>query len=634
MKTCTLWTALAVALFLSLSAKAQVSDSIYYNRLFYTCKAWGHAKYYHSGVAGGNVNWDDALIDVLPQIKNASTNILFNDVLLQLLNSPGQMVSSSNPLPNVPDSLNNNTDYSWIENDIFSEDTKENLQTIQTLFRPQNNIYVAHSFSGSQPTFEFDDQYHDEADYPSEEKRILAVFRYWNIINYFFPYKYIMDQDWDSTLREFMTSIVEASNALEYGLAFKQMTTRINDSHAFFYTPTYRAWVGQSYTPFRTRFIEGEMVITQVLPQVTEVKVGDVIKAIDKKNIEDLRNELRPYASGSNEVIIEREINSLIMWGDNGNFDLTIENANGTKTVTLNRNGSNFNNLAIDNTPIWRDTLVNGSCHYGIVDMGRLEINQVGSMFSDLWDTDAIIFDVRNYPNSTLWTIVNYLYTNILYIANFTRPDIQYPGRLYWAPETIGSGTSNPYSGEIMILFDERTQSHAEYTCMGLEQFPNATKIGSTTSAADGNSAIIYLPGKLLTYATFLGTYYPDYTPTQRIGIIPDFEVLPTIAGMQEGRDEVMEFALACSTTVDTKDIPSEDDFTLYPNPTHDLITYDVGAQQLHQIEILDFQGRVIKQFQTESPSGDLDLSDLPNGVYAFKVYTEDYIKTKKMIKF
>ena len=29
--------------------------------------------------------------------------------------------------------------------------------------------------------------------------------------------------------------------------------------------------------------------------------------------------------------------------------------------------------------------------------------------------------------------------------------------------------------------------------------------------------------------------------PTQRIGIVPDLEVSPTIAGIREGRDEVLE---------------------------------------------------------------------------------------------
>ena len=40
------------------------------------------------------------------------------------------------------------------------------------------------------------------------------------------------------------------------------------------------------------------------------------------------------------------------------------------------------------------------------------------------------------------------------------------------------------------------------------------------------------------------GVYYPDGRETQRIGIVPDLEVRPTIAGIRAGRDEVLEAAV------------------------------------------------------------------------------------------
>ena len=42
-----------------------------------------------------------------------------------------------------------------------------------------------------------------------------------------------------------------------------------------------------------------------------------------------------------------------------------------------------------------------------------------------------------------------------------------------------------------------------------------------------------------------IGVSYPDGSPTQRVGIAPDIEVTPTIAGIRVGRDEVLEAALA-----------------------------------------------------------------------------------------
>ena len=41
-----------------------------------------------------------------------------------------------------------------------------------------------------------------------------------------------------------------------------------------------------------------------------------------------------------------------------------------------------------------------------------------------------------------------------------------------------------------------------------------------------------------------IGVFYPDKTPTQQVGIIPNIEVRPTIEGIRAGRDEVLEAAL------------------------------------------------------------------------------------------
>ncbi|MBX5461165.1 MAG: hypothetical protein IRZ28_08750 [Steroidobacteraceae bacterium] len=41
-----------------------------------------------------------------------------------------------------------------------------------------------------------------------------------------------------------------------------------------------------------------------------------------------------------------------------------------------------------------------------------------------------------------------------------------------------------------------------------------------------------------------LGVFYPDRRPTQRIGIVPDIVVKPTIEGIRDGRDEVLEAAI------------------------------------------------------------------------------------------
>ena len=97
---------------------------------------------------------------------------------------------------------------------------------------------------------------------------------------------------------------------------------------------------------------------------------------------------------------------------------------------------------------------------------------------------------------------------------------------------------------DVVILIDEISQSQSEYTAMALRASPNARIVGSTTAGADGNVTPIPLPGGLRSMISGIGVFYPDKRPTQRTGIIPDVEVRPTIEGIRDGRDEVLESAL------------------------------------------------------------------------------------------
>jgi C-terminal processing protease CtpA/Prc len=79
---------------------------------------------------------------------------------------------------------------------------------------------------------------------------------------------------------------------------------------------------------------------------------------------------------------------------------------------------------------------------------------------------------------------------------------------------------------------------------MALRTAPGAIVVGSTTAGADGNVSQFALPGGLSSMISGIGVFYPDKKPTQRVGILPDVEIRPTIAGIRDGRDEVLEEAV------------------------------------------------------------------------------------------
>jgi C-terminal processing protease CtpA/Prc len=159
--------------------------------------------------------------------------------------------------------------------------------------------------------------------------------------------------------------------------------------------------------------------------------------------------------------------------------------------------------------------------------------------------TTGLVIDIRNYPSSfVVFALGQHLVPTSTQFARFTTGVLSNPGAFRWTPPLSLNPKQPHYEGRVVILIDEVSQSQAEYTTMALRVAPDALVVGSTTAGADGNVSSIPLPGGLRGMISGIGVFYPDKTPTQRVGIVPDVEVRPTLAGVRAGRDELLEVAV------------------------------------------------------------------------------------------
>jgi hypothetical protein len=591
------------------------------------------------------------------ELQHIETGSEFQNILLGMLNQAGDVETAATPPPRIPDSLSYNLDLGWLNDPMLSQPVRSRLDSIFNNFRPHDIYYVGEALYSKNPTFETDSLYYTDPagylvdpneQYPVMPKRYLALCRYWNIINYFHPHIDIMDQQWDSTLVEFIPRFIEAEYKIDFHLSMLELAARLNDGHGYTHSRTISDFFGYYFMPIVFDYIDGQTVVTRILDRAninTDVDPGDIVLEIAGKNVAALRDSLRPYVSASNSAALEQRINERLIQGPYGNVTLLVETEkNGTKEVQLKRSFSNdcyYSHLWNRGVQKWRKIETQGG-EYGYVHMGRLTIEDIPNMFRDLWDCPAIIFDIRNYPNLTLWYMIRYLFDEPIYPARFTQPDIHYPGTFFWRDASeVGMGDfSQTYHGYMVLLFDKNTISQAEYTCMGLEQHPKSIKIGSQTAGADGNVSYIYLPGGIRTLFSGLGVYYPDGTPTQRVGIIPDFEVHPTIQGYRDEIDEVLEFAVEhlntlLSTPVFADQSPTPFAFQLeqnYPNPFNlsTSIDYEIRQAGRVQISIFNAGGQRIRILVNQNqPAGRYSVlwnalddtgRSVSSGVYVYKL--------------
>lgn len=618
----------------------------YQDRLYYACKVWGYTKNYHSEVSVCNVNWDSVLTQYLPAVKAASTVNDFNDVLGDMLAAAGPMSIAviPPPTPAAPE-LSRNLNFGWINDPTIRADIKTILDTIKNNFRPHAGCWVKNNPSSLAGWLLFP---HDSlmldlntyVTYPSESERLLMLFKYWNIINYFNPYNYVLDIPWDSTLHKYAIDIANAGSAAELNLLIEKMTATLDDAHVEGLTYNQNTSSQRAFVPqILLRYIPNKYIV--VKSGITGVAVGDEIVTVGGLTPTQWEDSLRPYTSAGNPDRFRRFMCQYILGGTQGStVDIELKDVNNTNySTTAIRNYHFSQNWFNDYHPI--DTLANTvwttlDCNVAYVHMGNTEPNDVFFMYKHIRHKPVIIFDIRNYPNGTAFTLADYLYPDNRQFSRLIEPDVNYPGLFFWFNHFLGSANNpDPYNGKIIILMNQQTQSHAEYSCMIFEAMPDVIKVGSPTAGADGNISFFKLTNDIMrTGFTTLGVYYPNGDSTQRIGIVPDSLVYPTQAGIRAGRDEVLEKAMQIACKVSVQDNYENDiSAKIYPNPANGVLNIELPTGRSATLTITEITGRVLLRTDMTAIYNCINIESLMPGVYLLKMESEERQQTFKFIK-
>ena len=70
-----------------------------------------------------------------------------------------------------------------------------------------------------------------DMNFPTAEYRLLALFRFWNVINYFFPYKNLIGNSWETVLPRFIPKFEANKDQADYQLTVREMVAEIRDAH-------------------------------------------------------------------------------------------------------------------------------------------------------------------------------------------------------------------------------------------------------------------------------------------------------------------------------------------------------------------------------------------------------------------
>ena len=390
--------------------------------------------------------------------------------------------------------------------------------------------------------------------YPAVEYRLLAAFRMWNTFHYFFPYKHLVGEDWGALLPTFVRRMESARDSLDYALAAAELAAHSRDTHVSALGPVLHAHLGVAAPGVRLRIIEGVPVVVQLAPDsviaAPGVAVGDVVLAVDGEPAAARRARLAKYIAASTPQSLDNSVAGQLLRGPAGSTAvLSLRGRDGkVREARVPRGGAwawtrYFPSRRTE--PVLR--LLPGNVGYA--DLERLTTAQVDSMFELFKDTKAIVLDMRGYPRGTAWAIAPRLAPRDgIGAARFRRPLVASPDSSEWTTyefvQLIPATTRPRYRGRTVMLIDEQAISQSEHSGLFYEMANGTKFVGSPTTGANGDVTNFYIPGGIIVRFSGHDVRHADGRQLQRVGLVPDVPVKPTIAGIRAGKDEVLERAL------------------------------------------------------------------------------------------
>lgn len=509
-------------------------------------KLYGFLKYYHPEVAKGEYDWDQELIKQLPLVLKATDKESLSILFLNWINKLG-VVEPCKKCDSDKSFFDKNFDLSWIQDEsIFNSELTKALKNIEN-----NRFQGDHFFAKNGPTGEIEilnEKKYSDFEYPNEEYRLLALFKYWNVIEYFYPYKYLTDQNWDSVLLEMIPQFQDANNLITYRNTIRELVAKLDDAHVFIRFNKDPV----KYLPVRITSVENQPVVSEIfndsLAKLNNLKLGDVIVKINDRDInEELEYNLK-YVAGSNSNNKINKTYSYLLGGIAETVKLKINRIDKPIEITSNRYDFNVFNYWLTDA-IKSKSL---SDDIGYLKMASIKkASDISKIFQSFKNKKTIIIDLRKYPSPNYRAFSRFLNSEKRDFSRVFIPYLNYPGRFLYKKNLISNHSRKAFKGKVILLVNENTLSLAEFTAMAFQTADDVITVGNQTAGADGNGAYFNFLGEFRTSISGIGFHYPDGTESQRKGVKIDVEVKPTIKGLRQGRDEILEKAMQIASQED-----------------------------------------------------------------------------------
>jgi carboxyl-terminal processing protease len=539
-------------------------------------KVWGFAKYYHPAMGTGRIDADSLFLAYVDKVIKAPDTKTFQAVLSGIWQQLGT-VNAGNPTYDTTGLFTRNIHNGWIDTDkLLPGDVRKQLQLLRRQgYTDSFHRYLPATFYETLIPAE---KAYKDITYPSVPYQLLALARYWNGIEYLFPYRYMMKKPWNDVLAEQLPAFMQPMPQTVFEKHLLQLNAAIDDSHGGIVQVKKSALLyGSFFPPFAFRFAGDTIVVTDYIDTAScirqNIRIGDRILTVRNKPVAQAMQAYDAWVSASNShkkrslfgsmrlLLPFRGFDSVIHTGilRNGRLvqqPLVMQQTTPAYLAALTRlyqretgygttTKNDFVLRSVSKDVAWVDA-ANLSILYNSSNDDRAIDSVLQHM---LQHTKAILLDLRCYATQAVFynKFLSAIGWKLRPFASLRAHEPHYPGAYY--EHDIFSPVNQPpllpaYPGKLILLVNENTHSQSELISMILQASGPAITVGTQTSGADGDLITLPIPGGYTTSFSGRHVSYRDGTASQQAGVKRDLQVTETAQGIIQGKDEVLEAAL------------------------------------------------------------------------------------------
>lgn len=520
-------------------------------KYYYLCKVWGVLNYHP---LPENENIDLANIQNLASLDNKNFRQYLTNLLKPVVvsyNAKQLLEKKADSLNNVYTLLNNN----WLNDTIYLNEEITTKLKYLVLGIDGREIMPDVLNQSKEGVIQYNIPHDDfKEEFPNTNLRLLGLFHYWNLINYFYPYKNLIDKSWDEVLYFSINDFLFAKSQIDYDRAVLKIIANLNDGNSKIKEANLLTRVYGNFVPnFRMKKVGNCYFISAIRSFDLDnygLKIGDKVLAINGIPLGDMDDAISPFVAGGNAFSKQREINKLILVSKKEYNVLKIES---NKTVfTKHVQYYDYGILAefgrIQEKE-WENKLsvVWYPDNVAYLNMNHLFDDNFLPNMHEVMKSNSLIIDFRGFHNAVVESkMLNYIVETENGSVNSIYPDVYNPGVLRYTKDKVHELVidGKKYEHQIIIIVDETTQGLGEYIVKTL-QFNNKVKvIGSTTAGTDGKVSYFVFPGNIGVEFNSTGVCYYNFEQTQRVGVKLDKLLAYQIDTTGNGEDLFVKEAL------------------------------------------------------------------------------------------